>query len=209
MWRSPAEVVNYVENHDNQTLFDIHVLKLPRETSAQDRARVQILGAALTAFSQGVAYFHAGQDVMRSKSLDRNSYDSGDWFNRLDWSYQDNGFGSGLPPKADNGEFYPRLREFLSDASLKPGSAELAWSRDAFRDLLKIRASSTLFRLRSAEEVQRPPAFLEHRAAAEPGLGGWALRRRRLGRRRFQTSAVHDQCGACNSATCSYPQRKG
>ncbi len=156
----PAEVVNYVENHDNQTLFDILALKLPRETSAQDRARVQTLGAALVAFSQGVAYFHAGQDVMRSKSLDRNSYDSGDWFNRLDWSYQDNGFGSGLPPKADNGDFYPRLREFLADASIKPGPAELAWSRDAFRDLLKIRASSTLFRLRSTEEVQRRLHFL-------------------------------------------------
>ncbi|MCV2352062.1 alpha-1,6-glucosidase domain-containing protein [Paucibacter sp. Y2R2-4] len=166
----PAEVVNYVENHDNQTLFDIHVLKLPRETSVQDRARVQILGAALTAFSQGVAYFHAGQDVMRSKSLDRNSYDSGDWFNRLDWSYQDNGFGSGLPPKADNGEFYPRLSEFLSDASLKPSPAELAWSRDAFRDLLKIRASSMLFRLRSAEEVQRRLRFLNTGPQQNPVL---------------------------------------
>ena len=35
---------------------------------------------------QGVAYFHAGIDTLRSKSLDRNSYDSGDWFNRIDWS---------------------------------------------------------------------------------------------------------------------------
>ncbi|MEJ6007923.1 alpha-1,6-glucosidase domain-containing protein [Paucibacter sp. AS339] len=156
----PGEVVNYVENHDNQTLFDSHALKLPRDTSRHDRARVQLLGAALTAFSQGVAYFHAGQDVLRSKSLDRNSYDSGDWFNRLDWSYQDNHFGSGLPPKIDNGEMYPRLREFLADPSIKPGPADIAWSRDAFRDVLKIRASSTLFRLRSAAEVQKRLHFL-------------------------------------------------
>ena len=95
--------VNYVENHDNQTLFDNDVLKLPLATSGADRARVQILGAAVVAFSQGVAYFHAGVDLLRSKSFDKNSFDSGDWFNRLDWTATDNGFGAGLPPKPDNG----------------------------------------------------------------------------------------------------------
>ena len=51
-----------------------------------DRARVQILAAAITMFSQGIAYFHAGIEGLRSKSLDRNSFDSGDWFNRIDWT---------------------------------------------------------------------------------------------------------------------------
>ena len=83
----PGEVVNYVENHDNPTLWDVDALKLPAGTSAEDRARVQLLGAAFIAFSQGIAYFHAGIDVLRSKSLDRNSFDSGDWFNRIDWTY--------------------------------------------------------------------------------------------------------------------------
>ena len=45
----PGEVVNYVENHDNQTLFDVNTLKLPLATSREDRARVQMLGAALVA----------------------------------------------------------------------------------------------------------------------------------------------------------------
>ena len=67
-----------------------------------DRARVQILAAALNAFSQGIAYFHAGMELLRSKSMDRNSFDSGDWFNRLDWTGQDNYFGTGLPPAPDN-----------------------------------------------------------------------------------------------------------
>jgi pullulanase len=104
----PSEVVNYVENHDNQTLFDNNAFKLPRGTSREDRARVQLLGAAVVAFSQGVAYFHAGVDTLRSKSLDRNSYDSGDWFNRLDWTYGDNFFGTGLPPAAENGANWAR-----------------------------------------------------------------------------------------------------
>lgn len=150
----PGEVVNYVENHDNQTLFDINVYRLPQTTSREDRARVQMLGAAITAFSQGVAYFHAGQDLLRSKSLDGNSYDSGDWFNRLDWSYADNHFGSGAPPKADNGAMYPFALPLLANPAIKPGPAEIAMSREMFRDLLAIRASSGLFRLRTAAEVR-------------------------------------------------------
>jgi pullulanase/glycogen debranching enzyme len=50
--------------------------------------------------SQGVPFFHAGDELLRSKSLDRNSYDSGDWFNRLDYTYQTNNWGVGLPPSA-------------------------------------------------------------------------------------------------------------
>ncbi|MED5621666.1 alpha-1,6-glucosidase domain-containing protein [Ideonella sp. BN130291] len=164
----PAEVVNYVENHDNQTLYDNNALKLPRHTSREDRARVQLLGAAVVAFSQGVAYFHAGQDVLRSKSLDRNSYDSGDHFNRLDWTYTDNGFGAGLPPEQDNGTSWPVFRPLLADPQLKPTPADIAWTRDAFRDLLRIRASSSLFRLRSADEVQRRLSFFNTGPQQEP-----------------------------------------
>jgi len=151
----PGEVVNYVENHDNPTLFDINLLKLPRDTSKDERARVQVLGLALTAFSQGVAYFHAGVELLRSKSGDRNSYDSGDWFNRIDFTLQDNGWGAGLPPKQDNADFWPALRPLLADAATKPGPEQIRFTRDAFADLLKIRASSGAFRLSSADEVQR------------------------------------------------------
>jgi pullulanase/glycogen debranching enzyme len=156
---SPAEVVNYVENHDNQTLWDIDAWRLPAGTSSAERARVQLLAVALDAFSQGIAYFHAGVDLLRSKSLDRNSFDSGDWFNRLDFGYQDNHFGSGLPPKADNGGDWERMKPLLVDPALRATPADIAFVRDSFRDLLRIRASSTLFRLRSAADVQARLSF--------------------------------------------------
>jgi pullulanase/glycogen debranching enzyme len=148
-------VVNYIENHDNQTFFDNNVYKLPVGTSSEDRARVQMLGAAINLFSQGVAYFHAGIDTLRSKSLDRNSFDSGDWFNRLDWTYRDNYFGSGLPPRQDNGKDYELMRPLLADPHIKPKPADIVFARDEFRDLLRIRASSSLFRLRSAAEIKK------------------------------------------------------
>ncbi len=164
----PDEVVNYVENHDNQTLFDANVLKLPRATSAADRARVQILGAAVVAFSQGIAYFHAGVELLRSKSLDGNSFDSGDWFNRIDWTFSDNGFASGLPPGADSERDWPVMQPLLADAAIKPSASDIRWTRDAFLDLLRIRASSSLFRLRSATEVQRRLRFLNTGPAQLP-----------------------------------------
>jgi pullulanase len=149
----PGEVVNYVENHDNPTLFDINVLKLPLATSAAERARVQVLALATTAFSQGVAYFHAGVEALRSKNMDRNSFDSGDHFNRVDWTFSDNHFGSGLPPKAENGGLWEVMKPLLANAYIKPSAVDIRFTRDAFLDLLKIRRSSSLFRLRSADEV--------------------------------------------------------
>ena len=155
----PGETVNYVENHDNQTLYDINAFKLPQATTARERAQVQMLGAAINAFSQGVAYFHAGFDILRSKSLDRNSFESGDWFNRLDWSYQDNYYGTGLPPAADNGKDYDLLKPLLRNAAIKPAPEDIAYARDAFRDLLAIRSSSTLFRLRTSEDIRQRLRF--------------------------------------------------
>ncbi|MFZ5548216.1 MAG: alpha-1,6-glucosidase domain-containing protein [Pseudomonadota bacterium] len=156
----PGEVVNYVENHDNQTLFDNNALKLPRETSGHDRARVQMLAAAINLFSQGVAYFHAGIDTLRSKSLDRNSYDSGDWFNRIDWTYRTNHFGTGLPPHGDNQGSWGVFKPLLADAAaIAPSPKDIAFARDAFRDLLAIRASTPLFRLRDAAEVAQRLSF--------------------------------------------------
>jgi pullulanase len=164
----PGEAVNYVENHDNQTLFDINVFKLPVATTGAERARVQMLGAAINAFSQGVAYFHAGIDTLRSKSLDRNSFNSGDWFNRIDWSYRDNYFGTGAPPFDDNGKDYALIKPLLANTALKPTPADIGFARDVFRDLLAIRASSTLFRMRSALDVNRRLRFYNTGPSQQP-----------------------------------------
>ncbi|MFO0296189.1 MAG: pullulanase-type alpha-1,6-glucosidase [Pseudomonadota bacterium] len=162
----PGEVVNYVENHDNQTLFDLQMLKLPRETTPLERARVQVLGVALTAFSQGIGYLHAGVELMRSKNGDRNSYDSGDWFNRVDWTATTNHWGTGLPPERENAGFWPHLAPLLADPAQRPGPEALRFARDASLDLLRIRASTPLLRLRSAGEVTQRLRFFNTGPAA-------------------------------------------
>ena len=166
----PSEVVNYAENHDNLTLFDSLAYKLPRDTSSAERARAQMLAGALVAFSQGVAYFHAGQEILRSKSLDGNSYDSGDLFNVLDWSYQSNRFGESVPDLQGSPEANAISRALLQDAKLKPSAADILWTRNAHLDLLKIRRSSKLFRLESAQDVQVRLTFFNTDSQADPRL---------------------------------------
>ena len=85
-----------------------------------DRVRMNTVALATTALSQGPSFWHAGTDLLRSKSLDRNSYDSGDWFNRVDWSGDESTWGSGLPPRTDNEAKWSFMRPLLADPALEP-----------------------------------------------------------------------------------------
>jgi pullulanase len=69
-----------------------------------DRVRVQQVGLSIVSLSQGVPFYHAGSDMLRSKSMDRDSYNSGDWFNKLDFTYASNNWGVGLPVAGKNQE---------------------------------------------------------------------------------------------------------
>lgn len=53
------------------------MLKSADEATLEDRIRAHRLALGLVAVSQGVAFFHAGDNILRSKSLDRDSYNSG------------------------------------------------------------------------------------------------------------------------------------
>ena len=166
----PQEVVNYVEAHDNETLYDALMYKLPTSTPMADRIRMQTLALSTTAFSQGVSFWHAGGEILRSKSLDRNSYDSGDWFNVLDFSYQTNGFGRGLPPRRDNEAKWSYMRPLLADPSLKPDEVEIRIAKEQARSLLEIRESSPLFHLGTERLVQQKVSFPVAGPSQTPGV---------------------------------------
>jgi pullulanase len=157
--RDPCDVINYISAHDNQTLFDINQYRLPIGTGMSDRVRVNNLGLALVALAQGIPFFHAGDDILRSKSFDRNSYNSGDWFNRLDWTYQTNRFAIGLPPAWDNQNDWPIMEPFLKNRASKPGFGDIYSSHLYFKDIIRIRKSTPLFRLQTGEEVKERVRF--------------------------------------------------
>ncbi len=166
----PDEVVTYVDAHDNETLFDLGVLKLPTDTSMADRVRMNTLSLATTAYAQTPSFWHAGTELLRSKSLDRNSYNSGDWFNRIDWTGQESTFGSGLPPAADNEGKWSIMAPLLADPSLKPAAADIATAEAAALDLLEARSEVPLLRLGSADLIDQKVTFPGSGTDATPGL---------------------------------------
>jgi pullulanase len=126
------------------------------------------LALSITMFSQGVPFFHAGDDILRSKSFDPNSYNSGDWFNKLDWTYESNNFGVGLPLEG-TGQ-WDIYKPLLADPKLVPTKTDILSASAVFNELLQIRKSSKLFRLETADAIQRDLTFLNTGPNQIPGL---------------------------------------
>ncbi len=157
---APGEIVNYVDAHDNEILFDALAFKLPRDIPMVARARLQVLALSLVVLSQGVGFVALGSDRLRSKSLDRNSFDSGDWFNQIRWDpAQGNGFGLGLPPAGDNADRWPLARPLLADGSLVPAADVMEMTAARYRELLTVRTSTPVFGLPLADDVQHRLSF--------------------------------------------------
>ncbi|KAG9139744.1 hypothetical protein Leryth_016675 [Lithospermum erythrorhizon] len=156
---SPNETINYISAHDNETLFDILSLKTPISLTVEERCRINHLATSIVALSQGIPFFHAGDEMLRSKSLDRDSYNSGDWFNRLDFTYNINNWGVGLPPKGKNESNWPLIKPRLANRSFKPQKSDIIGAVENFLTLLRIRYSTPLFRLRTASGIQERVRF--------------------------------------------------
>ena len=85
---SPEKVVNYVECHDNHTLWD----KLKICCSADDEETLkkrQILANSLVLLAQGIPFLHAGQEFCRTKKGIGNSYNRKDTYNLMDYTLRD------------------------------------------------------------------------------------------------------------------------
>lgn len=169
---APGDALSYADAHDNETLYDALAFKLPADTTAAERSRMQVLAMATATLAQGPSLSQAGSDLLRSKSLDRNSYDSGDWFNALHWNCRaGNGFGRGLPPAADNKDKWPYGKPLLTSTSLTPGCAEINGTSAAYQDLVKLRATEPAFSLTTTAKVQSHLTFpLSGTAAETPGV---------------------------------------
>ncbi|WP_214810718.1 type I pullulanase [Exiguobacterium sp. s127] len=80
----PNQTITYVEAHDNHTLWDKLNLTNPNDTDAT-KTKMHRLASSILLTSQGTTFIHAGQDFMRTKGGDHNSYKSPDSVNQLDW----------------------------------------------------------------------------------------------------------------------------
>lgn len=166
----PQEQIAYIAAHDNETLLDGIQLKAPESVSIADRARMQNFSTSLVMLGQGIPFIHAGQDFLRSKSMDRDSYNSGDWFNAIDWTFSESGWGKGLPIAEKNQDKWDIMAPLLANPDLKPTRWQQYKSARYFRELLNIRYSSSLFRMRDKESIMENVSFLNTGPGQTPGL---------------------------------------
>ena len=79
-----AMVINYMSAHDNNTLWDKLLLSNPNN-SDDERNRMNNLGAAIIMVSRGTPFWQAGEEMLRTKDGDENSYKSSDAINNIKW----------------------------------------------------------------------------------------------------------------------------
>ena len=83
LFKEPSQSVNYVESHDNHTLWDKMKACL-NEDEETLKARHK-LATTMVILSQGIPFLHAGQEFFRTKKGIENSYNSPIEINQMDW----------------------------------------------------------------------------------------------------------------------------
>jgi len=86
----PLEAINYVECHDNHTLWDRLLISTIDSASVtdSDRRAMHKLAAVAIFTAQGIPFIHSGQEFLRTKGGDHNSYDKPDALNMIRWQWK-------------------------------------------------------------------------------------------------------------------------
>ncbi|WP_192823443.1 type I pullulanase [Rufibacter sp. LB8] len=85
--REPWQAVSYTSCHDNLTLFDKLKVSVP-EASPEELKKMHLLANAIVLTSQGTAFLHAGDELLRTKKGAHNSYNLPDSVNQLNWDWK-------------------------------------------------------------------------------------------------------------------------
>ncbi|KHM49658.1 pullulanase [Pseudoalteromonas distincta] len=166
----PADSIHYVSKHDNETLWDQLQYKHSANMSIEQRVRAHNMALALPLMSQGIPFMQMGADLLRSKSMDRNSYDSGDWFNFVDFTQDTNNWNIGLPPAQDNEVKWQEIMPISANTQAAAQPQDITFAHDVFNEFLQIRSSSPLFRLTTEQDVIERVGFHNVGKAQQHGL---------------------------------------
>lgn len=170
--QDPSEIQNYVSKHDNQTLWDNNQYKIDYSTPIETRVRIQAVSLATAMLGQGVPFTHMGSELLRSKSMQRDSYDSGDWYNKVDFGLEDNNWDKGLPRFDKDGENYALIQEVIDNNAemAVPEQSQMQTMVSYYQDLAKLRKTYPLLRLGKGEEVIQRLAFHNTGSQQVPGV---------------------------------------
>ncbi|MCE1246685.1 MAG: type I pullulanase [Firmicutes bacterium] len=103
----PSETINYVSCHDNFCIWDQIIASLghdfphdpyvamrnddiKKDEMADSRVKRAVLANAIVLTSQGIAFIHAGEEILRTKYGCHNSYNAGDEINMIRWNWKEN-----------------------------------------------------------------------------------------------------------------------
>ncbi len=170
----PCQCVNYVSCHDNHTLFDRLALSAP-EAPRETLIAMNRLAAAFSMLSQGVPFFQAGEELLRTKPgqkelFDGNSYRSGDKvaMNRLAAAFSM--LSQGVPFFQAGEELLrtkPGQKELFDGNSYRSGDKvnalrwddldkpEYAQTSDYYQGLIAFRKAHPALRLTTRDQVRR------------------------------------------------------
>ena len=151
--QDPADIINYVSKHDNETLWDQLQYGIDSSINITDRVRIQNIAGTLPLMSQGITFLQLGGDLIRSKSMDRNTYDAGDWFNKVDFTKTTNNWNIGLPLAQDNESKWSTISTLINNSETSVSAENIAFSSNIFKEFISIRSSSPLFRLTTKQDI--------------------------------------------------------
>ncbi len=114
-----AASINYMSAHDNHTLWDKLTIA-NADNTLEERLAMNRLGAAIVMISQGTPFWQAGEEMLRTKDGDHNSYKSSDEINNIDWEV--------LKPGSDEYEmmlYYKGLIEMRDEYDVFQGNGNV------------------------------------------------------------------------------------
>jgi pullulanase len=141
----PGQSVNYLESHDNHTMWD-KFIKIVSGDNEEIIRKYHRLATTILLLSQGIPFLHSGQEFFRTKSGIGNSYNSPNKINQLDWI---------------------RKQKFIQDVEFIKGVIELRKSHQAFR----LRTSSQICSHFEWLSLKEP--LLGYRLKGVKGYGEW------------------------------------
>ncbi|MEW6994293.1 alpha-1,6-glucosidase domain-containing protein [Colwelliaceae bacterium MEBiC 14330] len=154
--KDPADIINYVSKHDGATLWDKLQYGLATDMSVDDRVRAQNITISMPVMSQGIPFLQIGGDLIRSKSMDRNSYNNGDWYNLVDFTKTTNNWNVGLPVEFQNDNNPDAINEviaIINNPETTVNASHISFAAEVFNEFVSIRSSSKLFSLATAQDV--------------------------------------------------------
>ncbi|MFH4967856.1 type I pullulanase [Gaetbulibacter sp. M240] len=83
----PWQSVSYVSCHDNHTLYDKLKISTENQTVGSIEAMDKLTNAIVLT-SQGMAFLHAGSEMLRTKQGVENSFESPDSINKINWNWK-------------------------------------------------------------------------------------------------------------------------